>query len=400
MQVTAFLRQRAEASEYDYPLLVPAVAHVVGLALAIIAVVQRDAFVPPGWPLLFGMIAGLTPMAFDLIKPGVLVPRPLLVVIITTATALLLLQQPDTQFDFAPLILGVMTAEVAATSRLLVSVTTALCALGTLAAFWLADLLDGAVYDMAGVVLGWTIGHLLLTQLKLLHHERESLASRSEQAATHERQRIAREVHDVVAHSLSVTLLHLTGARRALEQDRDIEEAIDSLTDAEHLGRQAMSDIRRTVGLLDAGPKSTRPEPGGADIPDLIDGFRRAGLPVTFQVKGDVDSVTGATGLSIYRLTQESLANVVKHAGTSADVRLEISATTILLEVHNPTARVRAVTNNEVGSGIRGMRERTTLLGGDFTAGPTSTGWCVRVHIPLEGDRCIGTELRRITRLM
>lgn len=399
MQVTAFLRQRAEASEYDYPLLVPAVAHVLGLAMATIAVVQRDALVPPGWSLLFGMIAGLTPMAFDLIKPGVLIPRPLLAVIITAATALLILDQPDTKFDFAPLILGVMTAEVAATSRLLVSVTTALGALGTLAAFGLADLLDGAAYEMAGVVLGWAIGHLLLTQLKLLHQERESLASRSQQAAAQERQRIAREIHDVVAHSLSVTLLHLTGARRALQEDRDIEEAVDALTDAEHLGRQAMTDIRRTVGLLDAGPRSTSPEPGGADIPDLIDGYRRAGLPVTFQARGESDSVTGATGLGIYRITQESLANVVKHAGTSADVRLEISATSILLEVHNPTPRLRTGATREVGSGIRGMRERTALLGGEFTAGPTSSGWSVRVHIPIEGGRCIGTELRRITGL-
>ena len=76
-------------------------------------------------------------------------------------------------------------------------------------------------------------------------------------------------MHDVIAHSLSVTLLHVTGARRGLQEDRDIDDAVDALSDAERLGRQAMADIRRTVGLLDDGPAKIAPEPGVADIAAL-----------------------------------------------------------------------------------------------------------------------------------
>ncbi len=94
-------------------------------------------------------------------------------------------------------------------------------------------------------------------------------------AAADERRRIAREVHDVIAHSLSVTLLHVTGARRGLQQDRDIDDAVEALEQAEHLGRQAMADIRRTVGLLDGALMSLAPEPGVDDIHCLVDDFVR-----------------------------------------------------------------------------------------------------------------------------
>ncbi|MFD4366659.1 sensor histidine kinase [Rhodococcus sp. NPDC058521] len=398
MQIVEFCRRRADASEYDYPLPVATVSHVLGAAMATIAVVQRDALVPPGWPLLFGLIAALTPLA-SVIKPGVLVPRPLLAVIMTAATAFLLLEPADTLFDFAPLILATSTAEVAATSRLLVSVPAALGALATLSVFALVGMLDNALYSLFGVVLGWTIGYLMLTQLRLLHQEKASHATQAEQAATRERQRIAREIHDVVAHSLSVTLLHLTGARRALEEDRDIDEAVDALADAERLGRHAMADIRRTVGLLDARSPSTHPEPGIADVPDLVDAVRRAGLPTTFEMHGDLDSVTGATGLGIYRISQESLANVVKHApGTDAHVALKIAASAITLEVCNPTPRPAADPTCTEGSGLRGMRERAALLGGDLRAGPTPNGWSVRVIVPLESGPCAGAFFRRFGR--
>lgn len=275
-------------SEYDYPLAVPVFAHIAVVVIAGAAVAQRDGFVPPGWVLLCGLVAAVTPVAGDMIRPGAVLPRPFLAVVVIAAAALLLLQQPDTAFDFAPLILVILTAEVAATASLAVSLATLAAAMAVLTAFALTGRLDGAPYALAGVVLGWAFGYLMLTQLRLLHQERASKAIQSEQAATRERQRIAREVHDVIAHSLSITLLHLTAARRALEQDRDVDDAVDALSDAERLGRQAMADIRRTVGLLDAGPAGTRPEPGVADLPDLIDDFRRAGLPVAFDMRGDL----------------------------------------------------------------------------------------------------------------
>ena len=117
-----------------------------------------------------------------------------------------------------------------------------------------------------GILLGMFVGVLLQYQRRFLYQERENQAIRSGKAADEERRRIAREVHDVIAHSLSITLLHLTAARRALQTDDDPTEAVEALVEAERLGRQAMADIRRTVGMLDAGPAQMAPEPGAADI--------------------------------------------------------------------------------------------------------------------------------------
>ena len=397
VQVTTFFRRRVAESEYDYPLAVPVFAHIAVVVIAGAAVAQRDGFVPPGWVLLCGLVAAVTPVAGDMIRPGAVLPRPFLAVVVIAAAALLLLQQPDTAFDFAPLILVILTAEVAATASLAVSLATLAAAMAVLSAFALTGRLDGAPYALAGVVLGWAFGYLMLTQLRLLHQERASKAIQSEQAATRERQRIAREVHDVIAHSLSITLLHLTAARRALEQDRDVDDAVDALSDAERLGRQAMADIRRTVGLLDAGPAGTRPEPSAADLPDLIDDFRRAGLPVAFDMRGDLSAVTGTVGLGIYRITQESLANVAKHApGASADIRLTIEPERVILEIRNPTRGRVAPPNGSPGSGLRGMRERAALLGGKLRAGPDGRGWSVHAAVPLPRDSCRPAILRHI----
>jgi hypothetical protein len=117
--------------------------------------------------------------------------------------------------------------------------------------------LDSIVLYLGCVAFGWLIGFLMRTQRSLLAAQIQAQQALAEQAADDERRRIAREVHDVIAHSLSITLLHLTGARRGLQQDRDIDDAVDSLKHAERLGRQAMADIRRTVGLLDDHPATS-----------------------------------------------------------------------------------------------------------------------------------------------
>ncbi|MFD4180142.1 sensor histidine kinase [Rhodococcus sp. NPDC058514] len=391
-----FCRRRMAASEYDYPVGVAVFSHVSIVVIAVVAVAQRDAFVPPDWALLFGLVAVATPLA-DMVRPGVLLPRPLLAVTVTTATGLLILQPTAQPFDVAPLILVLLVGEVAATSTMAVGLATLAGTLTVLSAIAATGRLDGAPWYLTALFVGWVIGCLLQTQLRLLHQERASRSIQSEQAATLERQRIAREVHDVIAHSLSVTLLHLTAARRALEQDRDIDDAVEALVDAERLGRQAMADIRRTVGLLGSEPSGTHPEPGIADVPNLIDDFRRAGLPVDFEMQGDPAAVTGATGLGVYRISQESLANVAKHApGTSAEVRLAIAADSVTLAIRNPMRNPATSPNGSTGSGLRGMRERAALLGGEFRAGPDAGGWSVHADVPLSSEACPISFLRRL----
>ena len=238
--------------------------------------------------------------------------------------------------DFAPLLLVMMMMMmvvvvvvvvvavgcVAALARMVWAALAFGSAVVLLVAASTAHRLDGLALYLSFVAVGWLVGYVMRTQAELLVKQQRMQADLAAHAAVDERRRIAREAHDVIAHSLSVTMLHVTGARHALQQDRDIDDAVDALTDAERLGRQAMTDIRRTVGLLDAGPTGgsspkTTPEPGIADTPDLIDDFLQAGLTVTLRMEGPTERVSATVGLALYRIAQESLANVAKHAPTS-----------------------------------------------------------------------------------
>jgi signal transduction histidine kinase len=229
------------------------------------------------------------------------------------------------------------------------------------------------------------IGHILQLQQRLVIEERARQAALAEQAAADERRRIAREVHDVIAHSLSVTMLHLTGARRALQEDNDVDEAVDGLLDAERLGRQAMSDIRQTVGLLgarDAAPLRLTPEPGLSDIPDLVTSFADAGLQVESSIELDPASVTPGIGLALYRVAQESLANVAKHAPASAArLRLYVERGAAVLSVDNELPR--PAPSGTPGAGLPGMQQRIALLDGEFHAGPGPAGWTVQARVPV-----------------
>jgi signal transduction histidine kinase len=290
--------------------------------------------------------------------------------------------------DFAPILLALMLGCVGALAPAAYSVLALGSAVALLAVASAAHRLDELTLYLTCVAMGWVVGALMRIQAQLLVKQQQMQAELSEHAAADERRRIAREVHDVIAHSLSVTMLHLTGARRALQRDRDIDDAVEALTDAERLGRQAMADIRRTVGLLEAGPSKTAPEPGIGDIRDLIDDFVQAGLHVTLLTKGETDQVSAAVGLALYRIAQESLANIAKHAPASkATVHLAISRSAASLSVTNELpVSVGAVTHSADGRGLAGMRQRVQLLGGVIDAGPCRDGWSVRAEIPLVAD--------------
>lgn len=244
--------------------------------------------------------------------------------------------------------------------------------------------LDGIALYLSFVAMGWLVGFLLRTQRELLVKQTEMQADLAEHATVDERRRIAREVHDVIAHSLTVTLLHVTGARRGLQEDRDIDEAVDALRDAERLGRQAMADIRRTVGLLSQGPTRIVPEPGISDIAVLIADFSQAGLTVTFDTDGPQEQVSAAVGLALYRITQESLANIAKHAPESkTTVRLHISRSSARLAIVNELPVSLTVQPESDGRGLHGMRQRVELLGGAIEIGPVGDDWSVRAEVPL-----------------
>ncbi|HZU46277.1 MAG TPA: histidine kinase, partial [Mycobacterium sp.] len=316
-----------------------------------------------------------------------------------TATAILLFAtSTPLPTDFAPLLPVMMVGCVAALTSLVWSALAFGSAVVLLAVASAAHRLDSLALYLSIAALGWLTGYLMRSQAQLLVKQQEMQADLAEHAVADERRRIAREVHDVIAHSLSVTLLHVTAARHALQKDRDVDDAVAALTDAERLGRQAMADIRRTVGLLDTGPTKIAPEPGIADIRDLVDDFVQAGLQVSLQTEGPAEQVSAAVGLALYRIAQESLANIAKHAPDSkATVRLVISPSVAVLAIVNamPVA-VPSGSPSADGRGLAGMRQRVELLGGVLDAGPCRDGWSVRAEIPLAEDP--GPRPRRCAR--
>ena len=304
------------------------------------------------------------------------------------AAAMLFATSTPVHADFAPALLVLMVGAVGTLTNPVVGFLAAVSAAALLLTASMMHRLDAVVLYLGFVAGGCLIGYLMRTQRMLVAEQIRVQEALAEHAVADERRRIAREVHDVIAHSLSVTLLHVTGARRALQQDRDsddIDDAVEALEQAEQLGRQAMADIRRTVGLLDDSPLKIAPEPGVDDIQVLVGDFERAGLAVALHIDGSTRHVSGAVGLALYRIIQESLANIAKHAPDSKSaVELTISATSAQLAVTNRLPAAVAVAQSSEGRGLRGMRQRVELLGGVIEAGPTTEGWSVCAEIPLQ----------------
>jgi signal transduction histidine kinase len=234
---------------------------------------------------------------------------------------------------------------------------------------------------IAGIAATWLMMRLFIVQQELVHQLRSAQADLERNAVAAERRRIAGEIHDVAAHALALTVLHLTGVRMRVQREGGDRSLVDSIAEAERLGRQSLDDIRRTVGLLQDAPAGVAPpQPGAADIERLVEEYRDRGLDVSLELQGEPALVAPATGLALYRITQESLANAVKHApGAGVRVKLALNGTA-RLTVRNP------VTSSSRGSGhgLGGMRERAELLGGQFRAGPDreSACWLVECVIP------------------
>ncbi|MFF9122735.1 sensor histidine kinase [Streptomyces sp. NPDC014889] len=215
-------------------------------------------------------------------------------------------------------------------------------------------------------------------------------------AVAAERARVAREMHDVVGHNLSVIItLADAGAYAAGAAPERGKEALHLIGDT---GRQALGELRRVLGVLrEADGRPTEPElspqPGLADIGALCEGVRAAGLEVVYRTAGDVDALDSGVQLTVHRIVQEALTNTLKHAGAGARVNLAVAVEdtrlTITVQDSGPVVPAdRPGTANEEGHGLVGMRERATLYGGHVSAGPTGGGWTVRAALDLtpQGD--------------
>ncbi len=219
---------------------------------------------------------------------------------------------------------------------------------------------------MAGVTLSVVLGLLIRQQLDLVAQLREAQAGLAERARAEERNRIGRGLHDVIAHTLTVSLLHITSARLAVEHD--LADAARSLAEAERLGRESLDEVRLAVGMLHEHGDSgrTTPLPGVDDLPALVERFRSAGADVSLTVDGDLGRLHATTGLAVYRILQEALTNAVKHAGGApAAVTLTVDADTVRLVVDSA-----AEPGTGTGLGVVSMRERAGSIGGKCQAGP------------------------------
>lgn len=385
---TAFLRELLRRRQEKIPvgltwasLIVTNVALLLG---GVIATLQRPAADQP--IALLALAIGICPV-FVFVFFNMKISPLLIALSACSATAAYLFgTSTPIRSDIAPSFVVLMVLVVTTLTNAVVGAVAAGTATALLSTAAALGRLDAVAVYLGFIAGAWVLGYLMNIQRMLVAEQIRIQQALAEHAAADERRRIAREVHDVIAHSLSITLLHVTGARRALQQDRDVEDAVDALEQAERLGRQAMADIRRTVGLLDGGgPLRTAPEPGIDDIGGLVEDFARAGLDVTLTSEGPTRQVSPAVGLALYRITQESLANIAKHAADSkSTVSLMISERSAGLAVHNRLPAAVAAAASSDGRGLRGMRQRVELLGGAIEAGPTAEGWSVYAEIPLE----------------
>jgi signal transduction histidine kinase len=239
---------------------------------------------------------------------------------------------------------------------------------------------------VAGIVATCLMMRMFVMQQTLIQQLRAAQADLERTAVVAERRRIAGEIHDVAAHALALSVLHLTGLRLRVQRESGDRNLVESLAEAERLGRQSLDDIRRTVGLLQDDVSGIAPPlPGAGDIQRLVGEYQARGLEVGLELHGEPAAVAPATGLALYRIVQESLANAVKHApGADVRIRLELNGDARLSIRNALTAQGIAHNNGRRGHGLGGMRERAQLLGGRLQAGPDDEGWLVECVIPTE----------------
>jgi signal transduction histidine kinase len=249
---------------------------------------------------------------------------------------------------------------------------------------WASELVGGLAVWLAGSAM-----HQRRLQTEALRGRAEQLERERDLnlrlARADERQRIARELHDVVAHSVSVMVVQ-AGAARTLV-GRNPERATEALLAVEASGRQALGELRHLLGLLTAqeAEPALAPQPGLQQLGELVEHVKLAGLPVELQVVGAPRTLPPGLDLAAYRIVQEALTNALKYAaGASTHVDVEFEEHELRLEVVD-SGGLTADSANGAGRGLLGMQERVAMYGGDLEAGPrTEGGFAVRARLPLD----------------
>jgi signal transduction histidine kinase len=311
----------------------------------------------------------------------------------------------------APAALWLVAAALSFVDGRLVTDTASLTAAGVAAAFLLGQVRDDvqlriglAVVVASAAIIVWndpthTAGDYVFTPalfaiawlagfaLRERSAQAEAAEERAEQAAqlavAEERTRIARELHDIVAHAVSVMVLQAGAVRHRLPAGDDE----DALRDVERTGRMALTEMRRLLGAMrrEGDEVELGPQPGLGELDPLLDAFRRAGLPVQLMVDGRAVGLPRALDLSAYRIIQEGLTNALKHAdATRADVVVRYGARELQIDVRDNGRG--PVASDGLGHGLVGIRERVRIYGGEMTTGTVNGGgFVLSARLPLEG---------------
>jgi signal transduction histidine kinase len=267
-----------------------------------------------------------------------------------------------------------------------------------------------AIPSYVWLIAAWAVGRIVRSSRRIIRSwQQKNLALeranreldmqrelQAQAAVMVERGRIARELHDVIAHNVSMMVVQAGAAERVLDGDHPhVRKALDVIAST---GRQTVDEMRTLLGVLrsDAGLGGLTPQPSLADLGELVRGVREAGLPVTLRIDGEPCPLSQALDLSAFRIVQEALTNALKHAGPArAEVIIRYQPAAVELEIRDTSVgregQPRPEQGNEQGNGtgqghgLVGMRERVAMFGGEFTAEPApSGGYLVRARMPFD----------------
>ena len=246
----------------------------------------------------------------------------------------------------------------------------------------------------------WGVGRLsYLARQRARRHE-ELVAAEAAEAVRTERMNLARELHDIVAHTVTIMVIQASGAKAVLNPDETrVRTALEVI---ENSGTQAMMELHRMLHLLrsvntETGSASTSAQPGLDELRHLLDTVEQAGTPITLIEQGNAGPPDRSVGTAAYRVIQEAITNAVKHAGTTADINinmcwssadLEVSVTSRQHGAGLPAEQVAALSS---GHGLTGLQDRVTMVGGTLTFGPAGDAFTVTARLPRPGRSTTAT---------
>jgi signal transduction histidine kinase len=236
----------------------------------------------------------------------------------------------------------------------------------------------GAWLWFGGLVIGWIFGHVVGQQWALIDEQVRTRTKLAETAVAEDRQRIARDLHDLVGHSFSVVLLHLSGARMNLTSSPT--EAAEALRQAEAVGRQGMDELRQALMLMHQGTHSVAPC-GPGELERLVASYRDAGMRIDIDTAGDMDGVSAAPRIVLHDVLREALTNVAKHAHSpEATVRIRVDGDWVTVRVES--ALGMSSPHAGTGMGLAGLEHRVAAVDGTFQAQPDHEHWVVQARLP------------------